>query len=121
MPANEWTERTRKMGGVREKVSFRVVKSEKAYANWHTVAPSSLPGRRPDAVMYVEPMVLIFSMPLNLGFSSSCNFAENIGRQTVNVNIIFPIETLVGLIATSQIGLNLETQKYCYNCPHVYR
>lgn len=40
--------------------------------NQHTVAPSSLPGLKPDAVIYVLPMVLIFSMPLNFGFSSSC-------------------------------------------------
>lgn len=40
-----------------------------------TVAPSSLPGRSPDATMYVLPIVLIFSIPLNFGFNS--NYARN--------------------------------------------
>lgn len=55
-----------------------------------TVAPSSLPGRRPDATMYVLPIVLIFSIPLNFGFSSNyiCNekvqrYIEAIVRPTV--------------------------------------
>lgn len=39
-----------------------------------TIAPSSLPGRKPDAVMYVLPIVLIFSMPLNFGLRRSCNW-----------------------------------------------
>lgn len=37
-----------------------------------TVAPSSLPGRKPEATMYVLPIVLIFSIPLNFGFNSNC-------------------------------------------------
>lgn len=36
-----------------------------------TVAPSSLPGRRPDATIYVLPIVFIFSIPLNFGFNSN--------------------------------------------------
>lgn len=37
----------------------------------HTVAPSSLPGLKPEAHMYVLAMVLIFSIPLYFGFKSS--------------------------------------------------
>lgn len=36
-----------------------------------TVAPSSLPGLRPEAHIYVLAMVLIFSIPLNFGFKSN--------------------------------------------------
>lgn len=41
-----------------------------------TIAPSSFPGLNPDAIMYVLPIVLIFSMPLNLGFSSSLSKSQ---------------------------------------------
>lgn len=43
-----------------------------------TKAESSLPGLRPEASMYVLPMVLIFSIPLNLGFNNNLSKSQMI-------------------------------------------
>lgn len=43
-----------------------------------TKAPSSFPGLSPEANMYVLPIVLIFSIPLNFGFKSNLSKSQMI-------------------------------------------